>query len=131
MGAWGHDAFSNDDAWDWFGELEATEDPVPFLIETLEKKAEDDYLELPDSGGMVAAASIIAAARGTTPSQFPDSVREWLKGKEASLQPLSDKALAALAKVRGEGSEMRDLWEESKHYAEWCAHLDEIAAALR
>ncbi|HEV8261457.1 MAG TPA: DUF4259 domain-containing protein [Burkholderiales bacterium] len=123
-------AFGNDEAADWaLGFLDANK-PAEFLASTLDLAKGDDYLEAPD-GSQIVAAAVIAAACGNPPQGLPDNVREWVRGKEAPVKNLAPAALAALQRVQGEQSELRELWQESDDFSVWRSDLDAISAALR
>lgn len=44
--------------------------------------------------------------------------------------PLAGTALEAVARVRGENSELRELWQEGDEFPAWIAELGRISAAL-
>ena len=97
----------------------------------LESAVRDSYLEAPDGALIVAAAAIVAAARGQPTAGFPGELSDWLSGKEAALEALAPEALAALDRVRAKDSELRELWEEGDDFPGWCDELDAIADGLR
>jgi hypothetical protein len=69
MGAWGFQAFENDDALDWLEELEVGGAEV--VRQGLNAVA-DGYIEAPDGSVAVAAAEITAAAQGIPHGDLPE-----------------------------------------------------------
>lgn len=134
MGAWDETAFGNDGAGDWAAQLAHSDQPVEFLKQTLAQASdEEEYLERDEGSAMVAAAAVVAAAQAggnTLRSLLPSELMEWLQGREAELRPLAPDALTALQRVRGEGSELKELWEETDDFAAWNRNLDAISTAL-
>ncbi|HXB72595.1 MAG TPA: DUF4259 domain-containing protein [Candidatus Acidoferrales bacterium] len=131
MGAWDVTAFGNDDAADWALDLLETKKPAEFLENTFTLAKGNGYLEAFDGGQIVAAAAVVATACGSAPQGLPEDLGEWLRGKEAAFQYLAPTALAALQRVRGEESELRELWQETDDFSAWCSDLDAISATLR
>lgn len=132
MGAWDVTAFGNDDAADWTSELVDAGNPIEILETTLALAQRDGYLEAPDGSQLVAAAAVVAAAvSGNVPEGFPESLNQWLRGKEGSLKGFAAVAKTAVQRVRGANSELRDLWEATEDFSAWNADLEAISTALR
>jgi len=132
MGAWDATAFGNDDAADWAAGLVETDNPLEFLKRTFALAEGDSYLEAPDGSQLVAAAAVVAAAiSGRVPPGFPEDVSRWLHGKADSLMGLAASAAAGLQRVKGDDSELRDLWRETEEFSAWEADLEVISMALR
>jgi hypothetical protein len=131
MGAWDVTAFGNDDAADWASSLVETPRPSEFVENTLRLANRDGYLEAPDGSQLVAAAVLVAAACGRGTHCFPEGLGEWLRGKEAALKHFAPAAVAAIRRVMGEQSELRDLWQDTEDFPAWCGELDAITTALR
>jgi hypothetical protein len=91
----------------------------------------DGYMEAPDGCQLVAAAAVVAAACGKSPTGLSPGLAEWIQGKEAVLKYLAPAALAAIQRVRSDASELRDLWQESDDFSAWSADLESISTALR
>lgn len=115
MGAWGTGAFDNDDAGDWVWELE-DDDDASILVTALREVADADhgtYLEAPECSIAIAAAEVVASARGRRSPALPTEAVVWLDTHahlvDADLVGL---ATVAVARIVAE-SELRDLWEES------------------
>lgn len=130
MGAWDIGVFGNDDAADWSFELQEAEDFEEFLADTFSQGEDEEYLEASEGSSIVAAAAVVAASAGTIVKGFPADLKAWLEGKEATLQGMASVALTALKRVRGEQSELKDLWEETEEFGAWSETLDKVAAGL-
>ena len=131
MGAWGAEFFKNDDAADWVWELE--DDDGSFLIATLREVVDtdfDDYIERPEANNAIAAAEIVATARGRHGGELPSEAREWITRNA----PLVDDALLALAAGAVErvfiASELKDLWDETDD-TEWSELVQDLLERLR
>jgi hypothetical protein len=121
MGAWDTTVFGNDAAADWAEDLLEAPKPSAFVESTL-AKAKADYLEAGDASEIVAAAAVIAAARGHAPAD--------LSANRGTISGLAPAALKALERARND-SELQELLQERGEYPAWCVHLDGIAAGLR
>lgn len=87
------------------------------------------YLQAPDASEAVAGIALVAAkvgGKGILPAK--------LSSLPAQLGPLPEKlpglALKALLRIRGEDSELNEMWQESEDFADWVKTLDDIEAAL-
>ena len=129
MGAWGAGYFDNDDAGDFISEVAdgGGWSFVRVTLETAAMSAPDQYLELSQGRAAIAAAALFAQKIGKlVATDFPDDLEVI-----ATLPPppdLNALALAALARVRGENSEIVDLWEGDEG---WRSTLDVLEAALQ
>jgi hypothetical protein len=132
MGAWGAGVFENDDASDWVWELEDDND-MSVLHEALAAAVDtplDELIEAPDASNALAAAEIVAAARGHHGAELPSEAREWI-GRNAKLVDARTVALAAAAVERiGLDSELKDLWEEAES-DEWARVVADLLERLR
>src|SRR5437868_5730136 len=99
MGAWDHGTFDNDDASDWVYELEDTTD-FALVEESLEAVALScSVLESSACCTALAAAEVVAAARGRASDSLPESVAAWVAGRgkpKDSLVVLARRAVAAV-----------------------------------
>ena len=145
MGTWATDAFGNDYAQDWAEDLHETSnlDAVEFALDSVLGTAADGELEAPLAAEALVAIEVLARLQGKGGARTDDSasVDEWVDGVKARAaakakgQPrpradLADKARLAIARIVGEQSELRQLWEESEHYAAWRAAVDELAGRV-
>lgn len=127
MGAWGFQAFENDDALDWLEELEAGGAEV--VRQGLDTVA-DGYIEAPDGSVAVAAAEITAAAQGNPNGDLPENVTVWVTAHGAELTAEDAQlALEAVVRVAGEESELAELWDEADE-PEWKESLDNLSESL-
>jgi hypothetical protein len=131
MGAWDTTAFGNDDAADWALDLKERDEPAAFVSEALGLARGGDYLESADGAVIVAAAAVVASACDGTARLLPPDLAVWLRGREKQIKPLASAAVAALARVSGEESELRELWADSHELPEWTGLLETISESLR
>jgi hypothetical protein len=130
MGAWDVTAFGNDDASDMVLDLLEHSNPREYLTQILAHAKETGYLEAPQGSQIVAAAAMVAAAKNKESISVPGNAASWIDANESVLRPLAATALSAISRVRGENSELRELWQESDEFPAWIADLDRISAAL-
>ncbi|MHA4866112.1 DUF4259 domain-containing protein [Duganella sp. PWIR1] len=135
MGTWSVDAFGNDYAQDWAEDLHETNnlDAVADTLNTvLDSGAE---LEAPFAAEALAAIEVLARLQGKGGPQTEDSaaIDEWVEARKAKAKPrvdLAEKALRAIERITAPYSELRQLWEESEHYADWCASVEDLRTRL-
>lgn len=135
MGTWSVDAFGNDYAQDWAEDLHETSnlDAVADTLNTvLDSGAE---LEAPFAAEALAAIEVLARLQGKGGPQTEDSaaIDEWVEARKAKAKPRADlveKALRAIERITAPDSELRQLWEESEHYADWCASVEDLRTRL-
>jgi hypothetical protein len=111
--------FGNDDASDWVYELEESSGP-DLLKDAFKVITRNGYPDLPDCCIALAAAEVVAAAKGSPSDDLPEDLRNWIEGQEEleSIQALAKSAITAVNKVSTK-SELRDQWEESDSWHEW------------
>lgn len=129
MGAWGSGAFENDGALDWLGELRG----VASLRRTLGKAEKGRRaLEVDDASAVIAAAELVAAARGHGARGLPQEATEWLAA-HAGRVTAADARLAkqAVGHVLA-ASELQELWEEAGGRADdpWRRSVGRLQARL-
>jgi len=116
MGAWGELAFDNDSANDWAYGLEDVDDLS--LVEAAFDELEgvgDDYLDQDIACNVLAACEVLARLRGNFGyrNAYTESVDAWVAAHPIQPPPeLLNRAHAAMDRVLGERSELRELWEE-------------------
>jgi len=134
MGTWSVEPFGNDSAADWAFELEEAGDlqPIEAAIDAV-LAAGDDYLEASDADIAIAAIDVLARVRGS-PGEVMGSSRvvdAFVASLETPPDPdLIEQALAALDRIVGENSELRDLWEESDEFDAWKAAIEALRVRL-
>jgi hypothetical protein len=137
MGAWGPNAFQNDWALDWVGDL--LESNNPSLIsrvfeqvlthdETKEKyflciciKRWQEQLPAALSAETLAAGEIVSAILGRPPKELPKAIKEWLDTKIwLPKTEVIEMARQAVAKIHT-SSELKTFWEEGggAHASPW------------
>lgn len=134
MGTWSHEPFGNDSANDWAYELESQKDfsLVARAIQTV-LDAGADYLDSDAAVEAVAATEVLAKAlgRGTQTDAYTEKVDAWLKS--LAVKPTADllsKAQAALTRIMGPDSELRELWEESDDFESWESSIKALQSAV-
>ena len=137
MGTWAIGPFGNDFAQDWVEDLQESKD-LYFIDDTLSNvlQAETtEYLEAPFGAEALAAVETWARLLGKGGASDEDSERAdaWVADLLPKFKPRSDiaeKALRALALVLSEGSELRELWQDSEHYAAWRTSVEDLQRRL-
>lgn len=135
MGTWAVDAFGNDYAQDWAEDLHETSnlDAVEDTLNTvLDSGAE---LEAPFAAEALAAIEVLARLQGKGGPRTEDSaaVDEWVDARKAKSKPRADlagKAVRAIERILSPESELRQLWEDSEHYADWRAAVEDLRGRL-
>lgn len=129
MGAWGHRSFQNDSALDWIGELQGAR--VGAVTRALQRIPKRGYVEVDDASAAIAAAEVVAAARGHACTGLPDEVADWL---DANAKHITARhaVLARTAVLRVQTtSELQELWAEGrKPKNEWTREVDKLLARL-
>jgi Domain of unknown function (DUF4259) len=134
MGAWSHEPFGNDAACDWayglddVGDLSLIEAALAAVIED-----DADFLEASTAEEAIAAAETLAhvLGRGTQKDAYTEKAMAWAKALGETPSPaLRNKARQALQRILADGSELRDLWQESDAFAEWERSVRALQSAL-
>ncbi|WP_300756203.1 DUF4259 domain-containing protein [Janthinobacterium sp.] len=130
MGTWATDAFGNDYAMDWaqdlqeYKTLELVETTLDNVIDSTEAE-----LEAPFAAEALAALEVIARLLGKPGADDPATaeVDEWVERcKKKITPPLLEKAALAFGRITAENSELRQLWQESEHFADWQADVADL-----
>jgi hypothetical protein len=132
MGAWSPHSFGNNEALDWLNDL-IDEHDIYFIHNTLEIIAEfpcGDKPEAWDCCCALAAAEMVAAAKGRPGASTPQEALEWIdayafQADEEALE-LARKAVARIEK----DSWLRDEWEESGDSSGWYQALADLRSRL-
>ena len=131
MGAWDATSFGNDSANDWAYELEQCDD-LSFIDATLQRMLDigSEYLESDEASEAIAASEVLAWLRGqpTEIDAYTEKLADWVKSHP--IHPpaaLISKALAALDRIQGDQSELKELWESDP---DWAASLTDLRARL-
>lgn len=129
MPGWGTGNFENEDAQKFLAalNLKTPDDLKQILVQAADEVA---YLEAAQSGVVIAAAEVVATAKGTPPQTVPREIAEWVGRIEgAPSAAMNELAQRAVNKVRL-NSELRDLWQEAEGLNEWSAELRDLEARL-
>jgi hypothetical protein len=134
MGAWGVLAFDDDDANDWAYGLEKTDDLS--LIESTLNTVEhaDDYLEAPDASNALAACEVLARLNGNPgyKNSYTEKVDQWVASHPLkSSAQLRQRAEAAIDRILGGNSELKDLWSDSDENDEWLKSVEDLRQRLQ
>lgn len=133
MGAWSHEPFGNDTACDWSYDLQKQKD-LSLIAKAVDAVLEEQgYLEADTATEALAAVEVLAKllGRGTQSDSYTEGVDEWV----AQIQKTPDtgllsKARAAIDRVLGSESELKELWEESDETELWKESVLQLRAAL-
>jgi hypothetical protein len=129
MAAWGSGSFDNEDASSWLSQLpQLTVDDLKTLLSRADN---NDYLEAPESGEIIAAAEVVAALVGSPNATLPRQITDWVAAKSNSktAATLSYLAVRAVHRVRT-NSELKDLWLQADGLNEWSANLRDLEERL-
>src|ERR1700738_5628029 len=90
MPGWGTGSFENEDAQSFLGRLNSL--GLDDLSERLTHAADQDYLEAPESGAVVAAAEVVAAlvaaaSDETSSPATPPQIVDWIRKNDARIPP--------------------------------------------
>lgn len=134
MGAWGVLVFDDDDANDWAYGLDDVHDLS--LVESAFDAIEEanDYLEAPEASNALAACEVLARLNGKPgyKNSYTEKVDEWVAAHP--LKPsdeLMKRANAAIDRILGENSELKDSWKDSDKKASWLASVEDLRQRLR
>jgi hypothetical protein len=130
-GAWAEGSFDNDDALDWAYACSTTKSVGP-VRQALQRAIDEKVLHAPDGSSAIAAAEVVAAAKGRPSSKLPPELAGWTKRQPPStLVQMAPLALRALMRVRDpKASELRQLWDEGDS-KRWLAAVAELESRLR
>jgi hypothetical protein len=129
MPGWGTGSFENDDAQAFLTAL-ASKAPSE-LKEILARADQEDYLQAPDASAVIAAAEVVASAKGSPSNAAPKQIQDWISNIEgAPSEEMIELACRAVDKVRM-NSELKDLWLQAEGLNEWSASLRDLEERLR
>ena len=135
MGAWGVLAFDNDSANDWAYDLEGADD-LTLLESALENVVAtgDDYLDSDLACNALAACEVLARLRGHPgyTNAYTEKVDQRVASHKGRIVPQVDllsRASAAIDRILGEDSELRELWDEGDG-EEWRGAIEDLRRRL-
>jgi len=135
MGAWGHNAFANDDALDWLYDAEESGmvGAVKLAFRTILTTPPSVYLESPEGAVGLAAAEVVAISFGH-PRDAEDPVRvAAISRSSAEIVGIPDivpTAQRTIDRVVDENSELNELWNENGPNADWQNEIADLRARL-
>ena len=135
MGNWGTGTFENDDAMDWATEFQRASSRQSLRAAFEAVVDVEDYLERDLGSYALAAAEVVAAARGRPCRDIPQPLRDWAAANQTIATPdLVAQAVAAVDRVTVvESSEVAELWAETATDADagaWIAQIDDLRQRL-
>lgn len=141
MGTWSTTAFGNDFALDWAQDLQESKD-LFFIEDTLNNVLSADsaeYLEAPFAAEGLAAIEVLARIYGKPGENDEDDentrdVDAWVEevSKKATKRrtDLIEKSQRVIVHILSERSELRELWQDSEHYEDWRASVEDLKARI-
>jgi len=125
------DILQNDQALDFLEELTDSHRRWPLVSKALNIALAADSPETDDASHAIAAAEIVAAARGHARQELREELAFWAqRAAPKNLDELSDLAVKALKRIRND-SEVADLWAQQGLTAEFRQQIDHLAERLR
>jgi hypothetical protein len=131
MGFWGIGAFENDAAADFAAEVADKKQPsrVRSKLHQVLKARNGDLEDWPAAEG-VAAAEIVAAARGYPPAKFDEALLRWAsKCKTAGSDSLAELATKAVERIKTD-SDLAESIGEGRNARRWKTMLQELQQRL-
>jgi hypothetical protein len=134
MGAWGVLAFDNDTANDWAYDLEEVDD-LTLVERALDEVAAvgGEYLDSDLACNALAACEVLARLGGRPgyTNAYTEKVDTWVAAHRlVPSAKLLSSASAAIDRILGEDSELRELWHEGDG-EEWRAAVENLRQRLR
>jgi hypothetical protein len=125
-------SFDNDDALEWAHQCAQSRGNA-LIYATLNTALQDGYLEARDGAAAVAAAEVVAAAKGRENGPLPDDLVVWLAHQEkavvAKLAPLAANAISRI--LHGPQSGLREQWQENEQdFPTWEANMQNLLTRL-
>ena len=132
MSTWNPTVFNNEEARDWLDDL-VDERDIYFIHNTLEIIADYPPEEKPESWDCccaLAAAEMVAAAKGNPPGDFPSEAREWLDAYgldvDNEVMSLTRKAIDRIQK----SSLLKDELEAGGGLGQWQSAVSDLKKRL-
>jgi len=134
MGTWGVRAFENDDACDWAYGLDEATDFSLVEVAFSEVECTRGDLDMPEACNALAACEVVARALGRPGYQdsHTEGVDAWVeKHKLRPMPRLVERAQAAIDRVMGKNSFLREAFESSADADEWKEAMADLRARLK
>ena len=132
MGGHGVGSFQNADAQAWVAELVESDgaDLVEAALDDVTEGDPDALIGATEAAIAIAAAEVVAAARGKPRKDIPEPVRSWTKAKHlAHHYDLGRRARLAVERVLTD-SELAEAWDETEDAEAWRADVAALLARL-
>jgi hypothetical protein len=130
-GAWGPGTFDNDDALDWV-RLCTKSKGSAVIASAFKAATQTGDLQAPEGAAAVAAAEVVAAAKGNPGKGLPKELSNWLNNQSkqeiAKFAPIARNALTRVKDTNV--SELGQLWKESSD-KQWARTIAELEARLQ
>lgn len=89
------------------------------------------YAEMDECHEAVAAAEVVAAAKGKPAKNLPEEVKQWVAKHQSKFDSsLVDLAIRAVERVRAD-SELQQEWDESASLNDWKKHVTGLLKRLK
>jgi hypothetical protein len=137
MGTWGTGYFEDDAALDFMTGIEQSSDPKRMLVKAFDSAIKSDYLESDEGSAVIVAATYVDrqvnGTKFTAESDgapldvdtFPD------RHPDQNFIDLKAKAVAALARILGDNSEINEVWIENEdEYPAWRQGIQHLIGRL-
>jgi hypothetical protein len=135
MGAWGHLPFDNDTTNDWAYGLDDVDDLS--LAESAFDEIEAvgaDFLDQDIACNALGACEVLARLLGRPgyTNAYTEKVDQWVAAHKLKPPPaLLKRASAAIDRILGANSELRELWEEGEEAGAWREAIEDLRARVR
>jgi len=135
MGAWGHLAFDNDTTNDWAYGLEDVDDLS--LVEAAFDELEEvggGYLDQDPACNALGACEVLARLLGRPgyTNAYTEKVDQSVAAHKFKPSPaLLKRASAAIDRILGDDSELRELWEEGDDGETWRKAVEDLRERMR
>jgi hypothetical protein len=130
---WNPGNFGNEEAILWLQKLltSGSESTIREAVDCIGLYPEDEYLDAEYCSNALAAAEMIAAAKGCPPQEeFPDEAKQWLAANPFTPdEELLKSTRKAVDRILN-NSELKELWQEGCANDEWHLTLIDLRRRL-
>jgi tetratricopeptide (TPR) repeat protein len=133
LGSWDVSVFGNDEAREWLSELilSTSTEPIFRALVNAAKVRDTEYLQAPECERALAAAELVASARGKPGSEIPPALTTWLsEQKFVAGTQIADLAIRVLDRIAA-NSELRELWADTDSAEDWENTVRNLQQRLR
>jgi hypothetical protein len=132
LGSWDVSVFGNDESRAWLAELIGASscEPIFRALVNAAKVGKDEYLQAPECERALAAAELVACARGKAGVEIPPNLKHWLaEQKFVAGTQIVDMAIQVIGRI-ATNSELKELWDDTDSAQEWLATLEDLRDRL-